>query len=259
MKTIAIANFKGGVAKTMTAVNVADILATDYHQRVCLVDADGQGNATKLLLPDGKYNCVTSLFDGEAICYNEVTEVSPIAGLDVIAADEGLWSLDLSILMGDGLMGTGVFADLRDSMVEDDAYDYLIFDCPPAPSIAFVNAIAAADVIIIPIKVDGFAADGMARLVSQIEGVRKIHPSIRIGGGLVTVYYKGDATAQGVAYVRQHAPITIYDTQIRRSPKVDDTTWARETLRTWSPNCAAAADYKKFVAEFLEREAALNG
>ncbi|MEG2421773.1 MAG: ParA family protein, partial [Oscillospiraceae bacterium] len=60
MKTIAIANFKGGVGKTMTAVNMADILATDYHQRVCVADTDGQGNATKLLLPGGNYNYISA-------------------------------------------------------------------------------------------------------------------------------------------------------------------------------------------------------
>lgn len=260
MKTIVIANFKGGVGKTMTAVNMGAILAAEYGQRVLLIDADGQGNSSKMLLPPGEeYGTLTDLLEGRAICYDELTERSTIPGLDVLPADTGLWRIDMATLMGDGVMSTHTLRDLRDAVIEDGAYDYIIIDCPPAPSVAFVNAIAAANSIIIPVKVDGFSTDGMTELISQIEDVRQVHPDVHISGCLITMYYKADSVLQGADLLRSSRVVTVYDTEIRRSPKADDTTWNNRALMDWSPTSAAAKDYKAFVAEYLRKEAERDG
>ena len=95
MRTFAIVNRKGGVGKTTTAVNLAYVLATSCHLRVLLVDADGQANATQILLPRGEYAGLGALLRGYAICYDELTVHTDVEGLDVLPASEDLWALDL--------------------------------------------------------------------------------------------------------------------------------------------------------------------
>ena len=95
MRTFAIVNRKGGVGKTTTAVNLAYVLATSCRLRVLLIDADGQANATGILLPKGEYGGLGALLRGYAMCYDELTVHTDVEGLDVLPASEDLWALDL--------------------------------------------------------------------------------------------------------------------------------------------------------------------
>ena len=101
MRTYAIVNRKGGVGKTTTAVNLAYVLATSCRLRVLLVDADGQANATQILLPRGEYAGLGALLRGYAMCYDELTVHTDVAGLDVLPAASDLWALDLEAAEGD--------------------------------------------------------------------------------------------------------------------------------------------------------------
>lgn len=101
MKTIAIVNLKGGVGKTVTAVNVAAILATEYGQRVLLIDADPQANATQSLLPPGEYNTLAGLLTIPDAYYDDLLYHSSIRGLDVLPADDELRNLDVDLLQGE--------------------------------------------------------------------------------------------------------------------------------------------------------------
>lgn len=100
MRTIAIVNLKGGVGKTVTAVNVAAILATEYGQRVLLIDADPQANATQSLLPPGEYNTLAGLLTIPDVYYDDLLYHSSIRGLDVLPADDELRNLDVDLLQG---------------------------------------------------------------------------------------------------------------------------------------------------------------
>ena len=143
MKTIAIVNLKGGVGKTVTAVNVAAILATEYGQRVLLIDADPQANATQSLLPPGEYNTLAGLLTIPDVYYDDLLYHSSIRG--VLPADDELRNLDVDLLQGER-PNLRAIRDLRDAVAEDDAYDCIVIDCPPALSPACAAAIASLDV-----------------------------------------------------------------------------------------------------------------
>ena len=251
MKTIAIVNLKDGVGKTVTAVNVAAILATEYGQRVLLVDADPQANATQSLLPPGEYNTLAGLLMGDEPYYENIVYESGIRGLSVLPADDDLRNLDADLLEG-RRPHMGAIRDLRDALAEDDACDAMVIDCPPALSPACAAAIAASTDVVIPIKLDAYSVRGMNELTAQIQRLRRIYPDVHIAGCLPTVWYRCDTVEQGERLLRENAPCRVFRSHIRRSPKVDESTWTGEPVVTWSPRSAAAQDYRAFVAELME-------
>lgn len=255
MRTIAIVNNKGGVAKTTTAVNLAYLLATAYQKRVLLVDADGQRNATRTLLGPGQYDGLMALIDGIACCYDEVVEPTDIENLDVIPSSSSLWEIDLKVAQGRWSGNVfHVLTDLRDNLVEDDSYDVMIIDCPPYFSGACIAAIMAADSVIVPVTPDAYAAEGMADLVKQIHGMRELNPELRVSGCLITQWHNADVVVKAEEYIRDHSPVHVYTNTIRRTDKVLESTWMRESVLAWSPQSAAARDYRAWVEEFLDRE-----
>ena len=167
MKTIAIVNLKGGVGKTVTAVNVAAILATEYDRRVLLIDADPQANATQSLLPPGEYNTLAGLLTIPDAYYDDVLYHSSIRGLDVLPADDELRSLDLALLQGEQPNRQAI-RGLRDVLEEDDAYDTVVIDCPATLSVSCAASIAASTDVVIPIKLDGYSLRGMNELTPRL-------------------------------------------------------------------------------------------
>lgn len=257
MKTFAILNLKGGVAKTTTAINLAYILAAEHNLRVLLVDADGQCNTTRALLPNGRHDGLAALLEGTASCYDEVIEPTEIPNLDMIPASSSLWRLDLSCMMdGAGPRAFRVIRDVRDNIIEDDAYDVIIIDCPPNFSASCIAAISASDSIIIPVLPDAYSAEGLEDLVEQIDGVRsKIHPGLRVSGCLVTQWHKADVVEDAVEYFRESHLVPVFDTVIRRTDKVLESTWAKMPVLVWSPQSSAARDYRAWVKELVVKEA----
>ena len=260
MKTIAIVNLKGGVGKTVTAVNLAAIVATEYNQRVLLIDADPQANATQALLPPGEYNTLAALLTGalpDTIYpgyYGDLLYHSGIRRLDVLPADDELRALDVDLLRGER-PNLRAIRDLRDALTEDDAYDVIVIDCPPALSPACAAAIAASTHVVIPIKVDAWSVRGMNELTAQIERLRSIYPDVHVAGCLPTMWYRSDTVEQGERLLREQAPVRVFASRIRRSPKVDESTWTGEPVVSWSPRSAAAQDYRAFAEELWREEA----
>lgn len=193
MKTISVVNLKGGVGKTVTAVNLAGILAADYGKRVLLVDSDPQGDASQYIgvVPDV---CSTAdLFDGGTAYYEDVIQHSIYRDLDIIPSDMQLASVDLDADI-DRKQAVRVYADLRDALVEDYAYDVMIFDCPPSFSLPCISAIAASDTVIVPIKPGAFEMAGMRLLADQIASVQGTGLAKRTVCGLLTIWHNADAT-----------------------------------------------------------------
>lgn len=252
MRTYAIVNRKGGVGKTTTAVNLAYVLATSCHLRVLLVDADGQANATQILLPRGEYDGLGALLRGLAVCYNELTVHTDVDGLDVLPASEDLWALDLQDNVGK-IRYSGIM-QMRDNLEEDGAYDVMIIDCPPNLSVACISAILASDAIIIPVLSDACSATGVADLVDQIDSLRYIRPEIRVAGVLVNQWHRSPVVEDAAAYLREDGRVPVYDTVIRRTDKVPESSWARMAVQQWSPWCSAARDYRAWAAELVAKE-----
>ena len=258
MRTFAIVNRKGGVGKTTTAVNLAYVLATSCRKRVLLIDADGQANATQILLPSKEYDGLGSLLRGYAMCYSELAVHTDVEGLDMIPAAEDLWALDLEAAGGDRNRSYRALRDLREAVEEDDTYDVIVIDCPPNLSAACVSAILASDAVIIPVLSDACSATGVGDLVDQIDSLRYIKPEIRVAGVLVNQWHRSPVVEDSVAYLREDGCVPVYDTVIRRTDKVPESSWAGQAVQAWSPWCSAARDYRAWVAELLAKEGLTN-
>lgn len=254
MKTFAIVNRKGGVGKTTTAVNLAYVLATSCRLRVLLVDADGQANATQILLPPGEYAGLGALLRGLSICYDELVEQTDVPGLDVLPAAEDLWALDLEAAGGDRGRSYRALRDMREALEEDEAYDVMVIDCPPNLSAACVSAILASDAVIIPVLSDACSATGVGDLVDQIASLRSLHPDLRISGVLFNQWHRVPVVEDAMTTLREECPVPIFDTVIRRTDKVPESSWARMAVQQWSPFCSAARDYRAWVAELAAKE-----
>ena len=252
MRTIAIMNNKGGVGKTVTAINLADILVRDYKKRVVLADCDGQMNLTKFYLPDFdpeiNYSMESLLVGGgELVWCDNLTPLSP--GLDLIPGSSGLYSLDVSAVK-DGLSFPERLRQFCEAARDDGETDFFIFDCPPGFTVSSTAALMAADEVVIPMLVDGFSVTGMDDMAAQIRSMRQASSRIRISGVLLTQWRNTDVAREGEALVRSLG-VPVFRQVIRRTEKVAESTFARQPLRQYSPGSAAARDYRAWVRELL--------
>lgn len=256
MRTTVILNLKGGVAKTATAVNVAAILASDYKQRVLLVDADSQCNSTEFYGGDpAKGNLAELLRSGSQEDAAWGIQSTRFTGVDLLAGDESLMDLDLTKVELQDVRAT-VLRDMVQSLDKMSLYDWVLVDCPPAFNAASAAALIAADEVIIPIKLDAFSLRGMANLMRQIANMRQINPKLRLGGLLPTMWYRSENIQRAEETLRASG-LPVYP-HIRRTNKVDDMTFAQEPLLISSPKSAAGKDYRTFVRTLMEG-GAVNG
>ncbi len=246
METIAIINLKGGVGKTTTAINMATLLALKHKKRVLLIDNDPQGNASQF------FNC----YDGEAdtcgaakILQREKPEIISKKGIDVISAN-------ISLLKADNTLRTST--ERQDDRMKNylasilGEYDYCIIDNPPALLMCTINALCAANEVIVPITLDNWALDGIEMLATQIEELQALNNRLKIAGVLLTNYRKTPENEVAEKWLRAHCRYRVFETQIRRSDKAIAATYYKQPLEEYSPRSAAAVTYRKFVKEYME-------
>lgn len=253
MRTTAILNLKGGVAKTTTAVNMAAILARDYNSRVLLIDADSQCNTTEFFGADPTDGNLAGLLrhakgnTDPVILAADCIQHTRFPNVDILPGDESLMDMDLSQVK----LGTANANILRAlTEVVAGMYDYILIDCPPAFNAASAAALIAADDVIIPIKLDAFSLRGMGNLMRQIKNMRQINPKLRLAGCLPTMWYRNSQITDAETQLRQ-AGLPVFH-HIRRSDKVDDMTFRQDPLLVTSPNSGAGVDYRRFVAEYVK-------
>lgn len=252
MRTIAIMNNKGGVGKTVTAINLADILVREHHKRVVLVDCDGQMNLTRFFLLEFEpaLNASTAdilLGDCEQIWSDNLMPIRP--GLDLLPSSSGLYNLDL-VAIKDGISAPQNLKGFADAAREDGGTDFMIFDCPPGYTTASVAAIMAADEVVIPATLDGFAVDGMVAITQQIRQLHRARHSVRIRGVLLTQCRNTEVVTEGEKLLRD-MDVPVFRTKIRRTEKVPESTFDRSPIVEYSPGSAAAQDYRAWVRELL--------
>lgn len=251
MKTIVIMNIKGGCGKTATADNMAEILGGIHDKKVLLIDNDKQGN-TSLNFGVFGYDQLTisDVLTGKCTFMQAIRQTE-YKNVDVLPANMELLTANLKIIMNENIEQTTIFINGMKGLKE--YYDYCIFDCPPDINMSVINALMAADEIIIPIKIDRYALEGMKELENQIEEIKALNPNIRFRGCLVTMFYKAgsDVCVQGEEYLTAKK-YPVFNTHIRRTPKADESTFSGGTFNSYSPRCSAAVDYRKFVREYLE-------
>lgn len=251
MKTIAIMNFKGGVGKTVTTINMAAELAS-RGKRVVVIDADGQRNLSSFFGADTKSgNTLYEVLAGEAEpYYGELLQHTQVARVGILPASMELIHADLSALK-DGSINLMSISQLVSTLAEDDAADYVLIDCPPSFSASTTAALAAADEVIIPLRLDAFSLAGMDELLYQIGEMRRVNPRLKVAGVLVTMRFIANAEAQAEAALRK-LPVPVFKQTIRRSVTVEQSTFLREPLRKMAPESAIAQDYAAFTDEYLE-------
>jgi len=254
-RIIAVANQKGGVGKTTTAINLATALAA-CGQRVLLVDLDPQGNASTGLgvsVPTDGDDIYAALIGDCALA--TVVHKTAVPGLDVVPATADLAGAEIELIdIADretrlkALLATGVAA-----------YDYVLIDCPPALGLLTLNALVAAQSVLVPLQCEFFALDGLSRLTRSIERIRKaFNPALSLLGVVLTMHDGRNNLCRSVeADVREYFGERVFQTVIPRNVRVSEAPSFGLPAIVYDMNCAGARAYIHLAAELLRREGRL--
>lgn len=252
MKTIAIINLKGGVGKTTTAANLGHILATRHNKRVLLVDNDKQGNLTQFYGPYMRPETptISNLIAEPKEDITMVIQPTDFWRLDIIPATIDLSAAAEGLQRGtEGNEHTRLAEEMR---TISDYYDYCIIDNAPDVGILVLNALMAADEVIVPVKIDGFSAGGAEELHEQIKHMRDINKRLKFAGCLITQYTRSETCLLGAQWLQSpNSGIPTYKTIIRRSERANDSTVEGIPIMDFSPRSGTARDYKRFAEEYL--------
>jgi chromosome partitioning protein len=246
----AIANQKGGVGKTTTAVNLAACIAEAGYPSL-LIDMDPQSNAT-LGLGIDKYITPT-VYDSLLgdVSLGDAVVASGIPNLDVVPAGPDLAGANVELPRIPGSEGR-----LRDALVPlRDRYEFILLDCPPSLGPLTVNALVAAERVIVPVQSEYFALEGLAGLLDTLSLVqRELNPRLTVAGMLLTMHDGRTRLAQDVeSEVRQHFPKLVFDTVIPRNVRVGEAPSFGKSVIHYDPHCAGADAYFELAKEVAAR------
>jgi len=252
-RTIACANQKGGVGKTTTVVNLASLLSLS-GDRILIVDLDPQGNATSGLgidrnaLERSTYDSIVDGLDLGSVLLRDVTD-----GLDVAPAAIALAGADVE------LAGVAVRERRLRRLLEPlvDEYDSIFIDCPPSLGLLTVNALTAADAVLIPLQSEYYALEGLTQLLATIDLVRDhLNPRLAIEGVVVTMAdARTNLSADVEAEARAHLGATVYDTVIPRSVRLSEAPSHGKSIAAYAADSRGGIAYAALAAEFLARRA----
>ena len=255
MRTTAIMNLKGGTAKTITAINLASILARDYAMRVLLVDADSQANLTEFVSKTPPARITPGGFADLLRGLEGLPAETKMKNIWLLEGDETLMGLDITSA-GNGSADPMALASFLEQQAIRDWFDWCIIDCPPAFSAGAMAALVAATEVVIPTKIDAFGIRGIPNLLEQIRNMRRINPDLEVAGVLPTMFYQTPQQRDAEQQLRKslaHGKIRCFH-HIRRSTRVDDMTFAQAPLIYGSPRSGAARDYKEFAHDLITME-----
>ncbi|MBX3520015.1 MAG: ParA family protein [Xanthobacteraceae bacterium] len=266
-RVLSLANQKGGVGKTTTAINLGTALAA-IGERVLIVDLDPQGNASTGLGIDRK-DRDRSTFDvlvGESDMEAVIRETA-VPGLHIAPSTLDLSGLELSLAtrkdrayrLRDAIGKLSRPSKGADGTLAGDGYTYVLVDCPPSLNLLTVNAMAASDAVLVPLQCEFFALEGLSQLLKTVEQVKmSLNPALTIHGIVLTMYdARNNLSDQVVADVRQFMGKKVFDTIIPRNVRVSEAPSYGKPVLLYDLKCVGSQAYLKLASEIVQRERAL--
>jgi chromosome partitioning protein len=257
-RILALANQKGGVGKTTTAINLGTALAA-IGERVLIVDLDPQGNAsTGLGIDRRNRNCSTyDVLIGEAPLRDAVVPTA-VPRLHIAASTMDLSGLELELgsTRDRAFRLRDAIAALNSNVAPDSDYTYVLIDCPPSLNLLTVNAMAASDAILVPLQCEFFALEGLSQLLQTVEQVRStLNPNLSIHGIVLTMFdSRNNLSNQVVADVRQFMGSKVYNTMIPRNVRISEAPSYGKPVLVYDLKCVGSEAYLKLATEVIQRE-----
>ena len=258
-RILVMANQKGGVGKTTTAINLGTALAA-IGENVLVVDLDPQGNASTGLGVDRKSRRLSSydvLIGARSL--REVTVPTAVPRLHIAPSSMDLLGVELEI-SGDAdrsyKLRNALRTDAASPSGDGDRATYVLVDCPPSLNLLTVNALAAANSVIVPLQCEFFALEGLSQLLSTVEQVRRtINPELTIHGVVLTMFDPRNSLAgQVAADVRAHMGDKVYDTVIPRNVRLSEAPSHGKPALLYDLRCAGSQAYLRLASEVIQRE-----
>ena len=259
-RVLSIANQKGGVGKTTTAINLGTALAA-IGEKVLIVDLDPQGNASTGLGIDRRdRRCSTyDVLIGQAPIREAILETA-VPRLHIAASTLDLSGLELEI----GAARDRAFR-LRSALAAvnnggDNDYSYVLVDCPPSLNLLTVNAMAAANAILVPLQCEFFALEGLSQLIKTVEQVRStLNPGLTIHGIVLTMHNsRNKLSSQVAADVREFMGRKVYDTMIPRNVRISEAPSYGKPVLIYDLKCVGSEAYLRLATEVIQREKELK-
>lgn len=251
-RIIAIANQKGGVGKTTTNVNLSACLA-HLGKKVLTIDIDPQGNTTSGLGID-KNKIEKSIYDVliNGVPIRETINNTDYDNLDIIVSKIELAGAEIELVP---MMARETILKKAVDQIKDD-YDYILIDCPPSLGLITINALTAADTLLVPIQCEYYALEGLTQLLSTFELVRKnLNPHLEIEGVVLTMFdARTNLSIQVVDEVKKHFRNKVYTTIIPRNVRLGEAPSHGVPVIVYDPKCAGAEAYMELAQEMIDNE-----
>ena len=253
-RTIAVANQKGGVGKSTTAINLSACLA-EQGKKVLTIDMDPQGNTTSGLgvdkneVEDTLYELLVGQSDVEKTIVKDVVE-----NVDLIPSNVNLSGAEIELVGIDNK--EYILKEITDKIKNN--YDYIIIDCPPSLGLLTLNAMMAADSVITPVQCEYYALEGLAHFMNTVAKIKQfLHPKLKMDGGLLTMYdARMNLSKQVFAEVSRYFGDQVYKTPIPRNIRLAEAPSFGQSIFNYDPACRGANAYIQLAIEFLVRRGA---